>query len=261
MQLPPDLVLIDTHAHIDYADYDIDRDEVIRSACEQGVRYIINVGSSLQGSLNSAALAQRYPNVYAVVGCHPHDAKDFSDADFSRVRSIAAQPKVVAIGEIGLDYYRNLSPQGRQQDLFAAFIRLSRELNLPAVIHTRQAAEDTLRIARQENLAKAIVHCFSGDEKFMIDCLDLGFYISFTCNITYKKSQDLRQLVKKAPLDRICLETDAPYLSPEGFRGKRNEPGFVRLLAQAVADIRGLALEDVARATTENAKKFFSIDV
>jgi TatD DNase family protein len=261
MPPPPEVVLIDTHAHIDYADYDADRDEIIRSAQEQGVRYIINIGSSLQGSLNSVALAGKYPNVYAVVGCHPHDAKDFSDADFAQVRSLAADAKVVAIGEIGLDYYRNLSPQDRQQELFAAFIRLARELNLPAVIHTRQAAEDTLRIVRQEKLARAIVHCFSGDAKFMRDCLDLGFYISFTCNITYKKSQDLRDLIKIVPLDRLCLETDAPYLSPEGFRGKRNEPKFVRLLAQTVADLRGITLEAVARATTENAKEFFSINV
>jgi TatD DNase family protein len=195
------------------------------------------------------------------VGCHPHDAKDFSEDDFSQVRSLAAGAKVVAIGEIGLDYYRNLSPQDRQQDLFAAFIRLSRELSLPAVIHTRQAAEDTLRIVRQEKLTRAIVHCFSGDAKFMQRCLDLGFYISFTCNITYKKSQDLRELVKIVPIDRFCLETDAPYLSPEGFRGKRNEPKFVRLLAQTIADIRGITLEDVAKATTDNAKKFFSINV
>jgi TatD DNase family protein len=261
MPLPSDVVLIDTHAHIDYADFDTDRDEVIRRAHEQGVRSIINIGSSLKGSINSVALAGRYPQVYAVVGCHPHDAKDFNDADFAQVRSLAADAKVVAIGEIGLDYYRNLSPQDRQQELFAAFIRLARELNLPAVIHTRQAAEDTLRIVRQEKLTRAIVHCFSGDAKFMQRCLDLGFYISFTCNITYKKSQDLRDLIKIVPLDRFCLETDAPYLSPEGFRGKRNEPKFVRLLAQTIADIRGMTLEDVAGATTENAKKFFSINV
>jgi TatD DNase family protein len=261
MLSPSDAVLIDTHAHIDYADYDTDRDEVIRSAHEQGVRYIINIGSSLQGSLNSVALSDRYPNVYAVVGCHPHDAKDFSDADFAQIRSLALSPKVVAIGEIGLDYYRNLSPQDRQQELFVSFIRLARELNLPAVIHTRQAQDDTLRIVRQEKLTRAIVHCFSGDERFMRDCLDMGFFISFTCNITYKKSQALRGLAKAVPLDRLCLETDAPYLSPEGFRGKRNEPKFVRLLAQTVADLRGITLEDVAKATTENAKKFFSINV
>jgi TatD DNase family protein len=261
MSLPSDVELIDTHAHIDYDDYASDRDDVIRRAQEQGIRYIIDVGATLQGSINAVALARRYPNVYAVVGCHPHDAQDFSEADISQIRSLAKEPKVVAIGEIGLDYYRNLSPQDRQQSLFAAFIRLARELNLPVVIHTRQAAEDTLRIVREEKLSRAIVHCFSGDEKFMRDCLDLGFYISFTCNITYKKSQALRDLIKTVPLDRFCLETDAPYLSPEGFRGKRNEPSFVNLLAHTVAGIRGIAFEEVCRVTTDNAKEFFSIHV
>ncbi|MFA5099902.1 MAG: TatD family hydrolase [Candidatus Omnitrophota bacterium] len=261
MLLPSDAVLIDTHAHIDFDDYGSDRDDVILRAQEQGVRYIINIGSSLQGSINSVELARRYPNVYAVVGCHPHDAQDFSGADLAQIKSLAKEPKVVAIGEIGLDYYRNLSPQDSQKSLFVSFIRLARELDLPAVIHTRQASEDTLRIVREEKLSRAIVHCFSGDGKFMSDCLDLGFYISFTCNITYKKSQGLRDLVKTAPLDRMCLETDAPYLSPEGYRGKRNEPSFVNLLAHTVAEIRGISFEEVCRATTDNAKRFFSINV
>jgi TatD DNase family protein len=261
MSVPPDVVLIDTHAHIDYDDYASDRDDVISRAREQGVRYIINIGATLQGSVNSVDLARRYPGVYAVVGCHPHDAQDFSDADLARVKSLAKEPKVVAIGEIGLDYYRNLSPQDRQRSIFTAFIRLARELDLPVVIHTRHAPEDTLRIVREEKLSRAIVHCFSGDAQFMRDCLDLGFYISFTCNITYKKSQGLRDLVKTVPRDRFCLETDAPYLSPEGFRGKRNEPSFVNTLAHTVADIRGIAFEDVCRLTTDNAMRFFSIHV
>jgi TatD DNase family protein len=259
--MPAEISLIDTHTHLDYKDYDADRDEVIRRAAEKGVRTIINIGSSLQGSINSVDLAHKYANVYAVVGCHPHDAQDFSEQDFVRLRSLAQDPKVVAVGEIGLDYYRNLSPQDRQQELFISFVRLARELNLPVVIHTRSASEDTLRIVRQENLTRAIVHCFSGDEKFMRDCLDLGFYISFTCNITYKKSQNLRDLIKLVPLDRVCLETDAPYLSPEGHRGKRNEPSFVHLLAQTVAGIRGIAFDEVCRITTDNAKRFFSINV
>jgi len=261
MLLPSDVVLIDTHAHIDFDDYESDRDDVIRRAQEQGVRYIINIGSSLAGSRNCVKMARCYPNVYAVVGCHPHDAGDFSDADIAQIRSLAKEPKVVAIGEIGLDYYRNLSSQDQQQSLFISLIRLARELDLPVVIHTRNASVDTLRIVRQEKLSRAIVHCFSGDEKFMRDCLDLGFYISFTCNITYKKSQSLRELVKIVPLDRLCLETDAPYLSPEGFRGKRNEPSFVNFLANTVAGIRGLAFEEVCRLTTNNAKSFFSIHV
>ena len=260
MLFPPDAGLIDTHCHIDFQDYDADRDEVIRRAQEQGVGRIINIGSSLQGSINSVELARKYPGVYAVVGCHPHDAQDFSEADLSRIRSLAASEKVVAIGEIGLDYYRDLSPRESQTRLFSSFIRLANELKLPAVIHTRQAPEDTLRIVREEKLGRAIVHCFSGDEAFMRECLDLGFYISFTCNITYKKSQGLRDLVKTAPLDRMCLETDAPYLSPEGFRGKRNEPSFVRLLAETVAGLRNEPFERICRVTTENAIRFFCLN-
>ncbi|HNQ50554.1 MAG TPA: TatD family hydrolase [Candidatus Omnitrophota bacterium] len=261
MPLQTDVELIDTHAHIDFHDYDADRGEVIRRAEAQGVRRIINIGSSLEGSVNSVDLAKKYPNVYAVVGCHPHDARDFSDSDLAQVRSLAAADKVVAIGEIGLDYYRNLSPQDSQQRLFVSFIRMAQDLDLPVVIHTRQAAEDTLRIVREEKLERAVVHCFSGDERFMRDCLDMGFYISFTCNITYKRSQGLRDLAAIVPLDRLFLETDAPYLSPEGSRGKRNEPASVRLLAETVAGLRNVPFEDICRATTQNAVRFFSLDV
>jgi TatD DNase family protein len=261
MPSPSEAVLIDTHCHIDFSDYDQDRDDVILRAQEQGVTHIINIGSNLRGSVASVELAGRYPNVYAVVGCHPHDAKDFSAADVAQIRSLAAAPRVVAIGEIGLDYYRTLSPQDLQQNLFRTFIRMARELDLPVVIHTRQASDDTLRIVREEKLSKAVVHCFSGDERFLKDCLDLGFYISFTCNITYKKAQSLRDLAKIVPLDRLCLETDAPYLSPEGFRGKRNEPRFVRILAEAIAGLRGVPFEDICRITTNNAKQFFSLHV
>lgn len=261
MPLQTDVELIDTHAHIDFRDYDADRDEVIRRAEAQGVRRIINIGSSLEGSVNSVDLAKKYPNVYAVVGCHPHDAKNFSDSDLAQVRALAAADKVVAIGEVGLDYYRNLSPQDSQQGLFVSFIRMAQDLDLPVVIHTRQAAEDTLRIAREEKLERAVVHCFSGDERFMRDCLDMGFCISFTCNITYKRSRGLRDLAAIVPLDRLFLETDAPYLSPEGSRGKRNEPASVRLLAETVAGLRNVPFEDICRATTQNAVRFFSLDV
>ncbi|HOU35744.1 MAG TPA: TatD family hydrolase [Candidatus Omnitrophota bacterium] len=261
MPLPPDVELIDTHAHLDFSDYDADRDEVVRRAAEHGVRRIINIGSSLRGSVNSVELAKRYPDIYAVVGCHPHDAKDFGADDLARVRALASSDRVVAIGEIGLDYYRNLSAQDLQQALFSSLVRMARELNLPVVIHSRQAADDTLRIAREEKLERAIVHCFSGDGGFLRSCLDMGFYVSFTCNITYKKSQPLRDLVRLVPLDRLCLETDAPYLSPEGFRGKRNEPMHVHTLAQAIAGLRGISFEEVCRVTTQNALRFFSIHV
>jgi TatD DNase family protein len=252
-------MLIDTHCHLDFPEFDADRGEVLKRAADAGVKYVINIGSSLQGSINSVKLAEDYPNVFAVVGCHPHDSRDFSEQDIETVRSLAACDKVVAIGEIGLDYYRNLSPQEDQKRIFVSFLRLARELNLPVVIHSREAREDTLRIMREENVKKAIIHCFGGDEIFLKECIGRGYFISFTCNVTYKKAQSIRDAVKAAPLEMICLETDAPYLSPEGYRGKRNDPSFVRMLAQEISRIKGLSMEEVARSTTQNAREFFGL--
>ncbi len=252
-------MLIDTHCHLDFPEFDADREEVLKRAAGSGVKYVINIGSSLQGSINSVKLAKDYSNVFAVVGCHPHDSRDFSEQDVDTVRSLASFEKVVAIGEIGLDYYRNLSPQEDQKKIFVSFLRLARELNLPVVIHSRQAREDTLRIMQEENVKKAIIHCFGGDEIFLKACIERGYLISFTCNVTYKKAQSIRDAVKAAPLKMICLETDAPYLSPEGYRGKRNEPSFVSMLVQEVSRIKGLSVEEVARATTLNAQEFFGL--
>ena len=252
-------MLIDTHCHLDFPEFDKDRELVIRAAEENGVDCIINIGSSLAGSINSVALSKKYPQIFAVVGCHPHDAKDFSEEDFKAVAALAGNEKVVAIGEIGLDYYRNLSPQDKQRDLFIRFIHLAKELDLPAVIHSRDADSDTLDIIKTNGLKKAVVHCFSSGEHFLKEVLDLGFYVSFTCNITYKKAQRLRDIVKIAPVERVFLETDAPYLPAEGYRGKRNEPWFVRILAQEIARIKGISFDEVSRVTTENAKRFFKI--
>jgi len=252
-------MLIDTHCHLDFPEFDKDREQVIRTAQDNGVGCIINIGSSLAGSINSVDLSKKYPQIFAVVGCHPHDAKDFSEEDFKTVAGLAGNGKAVAIGEIGLDYYRNLSPQDQQKALFIRFIDLAKELDLPAVIHSRDADSDTLDIIKRNGLEKAVVHCFSSDELFLREILDLGFYVSFTCNITYKKAQKLRDIVRIAPLERIFLETDAPYLPAEGYRGKRNEPWFVRILAQEIAKIKGISFEEVSRVTTKNAEGFFKI--
>ena len=253
------MTLIDTHCHLDFPEFDADRGEVLKRAADAGVKYVVNIGSSLQGSIDSVKLAKDYPNVFAVVGCHPHDSRDFSEQDVETVRSLAGFEKVVAIGEIGLDYYRNLSPQEDQKKIFVSFLRLARELNLPVVIHSREAREDTLRIMREENVKKAIIHCFGGDGIFLKECIERGYLISFTCNVTYKKAQGVRDAVKAAPLENICLETDAPYLSPEGYRGRRNEPSFVSTLAREVSRIKEVSVEEVARETTFNAKEFFGL--
>jgi len=251
--------LIDTHCHIDYPEFDADRDFVIQKANDSGIEYIINVGSSLEGSRNSVSLAKKYDCVYACVGIHPHEADTFEPDAARLIKEMASYHKVVAIGEIGLDYYKNYSAHESQRVLFEAFLGVSRDLNLPVVLHSRQAESDTLAIVKKFMPLRAVVHCFSGDEEFLRQCLELGFFVSFTCNITYKKAGKLRQVVKAAAFERIMLETDAPYLSPEGLRGKRNDPSNVIRLAQEVALIKGVTAEEAASVTTDNAKRFFGI--
>lgn len=252
-------MFFDTHCHLDFEQFDPDREKLLGRLKEDGVDYIVNIGSSLKGSFDSVALAQKYPFVYAACGIHPHDADGASLQVIDQLKVLARDKKVVAIGETGLDFFKNYSSKENQLLLFPRLILLAKELRLPLVIHSRQASEDTLKILRQYLPLSAVIHCFSGDMSFLKECLDLGFYVSFTCNITYKKAQNLRELVSFAPLERIFLETDAPYLSPEGLRGKRNEPSYVRFAAEEVSRIKGRSLEDVARITTLNAKSFFKI--
>ena len=253
------IMLIDTHCHIDFPQFEIDRDEVIARAKANGIDYLINIGSSLEGSRASVELTRRYDNIYASVGIHPHEADKFEEKDSLVLRDLANNKKVVAIGEIGLDYYKNFSKAENQKSLFVSLINLAKDLNLPLVIHSRDAFVDTLKFLKEKMPLKAVVHCFSGDENSLKECLELGFYISFTCNITYKKADNLREAVRLTPIERIFLETDAPYLSPEVLRGKRNEPANVRILAQAVAVIKEMSVEDVSRVTTDNAIKFFKL--
>jgi len=259
MSQEPRANLIDTHCHLDFPEFDPDRDAVIQRAKEEGVSHIINIGSSLEGSKASLELSRKYDFIYATVGIHPHDADRFNEKIKSEIRELAGKEKVVAIGEIGLDYYKNYSKAQNQKPLFEYLLGLSKELNLPLVIHCRLAEDDTLQILKRGAPVRAVVHCFSGNEVFLKECLDLGFFVSFTCNITYKKAQNLRDLVKITPLERIFLETDAPFLPPEGFRGKRNEPMHVKVLAEEIARIKGIDVQEVAKITTENAKRFFKL--
>jgi len=273
-------MLIDTHCHLDFPEFDHDREEVINRARREGISYIINVGSSLKGSKRAQELSRQYDLVYATVGVHPHEADKFNDEVRLNMEELARQDKVVAIGETGLDYYRNFSKAENQKMLFKESIKLAKDLGLPLVIHSRQAQGDTLDILNREIPLRCVMHCFSGDEDFLKKCLDLGFFISFTCNVTYpakaynsgrdparvkniterdKKAQDLRIPVKLTPLDRLMLETDAPYLSPEGMRGKRNEPSNVKILAEEISRIKGIGFEELAAVTTDNAEKFFNL--
>ncbi len=254
-------MLIDSHAHLDFDDFDVDRDVVIERAKDNGLEYIINVSSSFSGCQRSLALAQKYDFIYTSIGIHPHDVEEINPEILTQVEGFLKEKKVVAVGEVGLDFYRDLSPRELQREYFVQFIHLSKKYALPLIIHSRASDAKTLEILKQEanSTLKGVVHCFSGSEEFLKGCLGLGFYISFTANITYRKSDNLRDLARKLPLERLLLETDSPYLSPEGLRGKRNEPGNVLHLAEFLAGIRGDSVEEIAEKTTENAKRLFDL--
>ncbi len=252
-------MLADTHCHLDFPEFNPDREEVIARARSGQIDFIINVGASITGSRMSLELSRQHDFIYASVGLHPHEADKYDQNTHSELIELAKHDKVVAIGEIGLDYYRNFSKVENQKKLFLSLLKLAKEMDLPVIIHSRLAQQDTLRILKEHLPLKAVVHCFSGDEIFLRECLNLGFFVSFTCNITYKKADNLRSLVDEVPLERLFLETDAPFLPPEGFRGQRNEPAYVKFLAQEIARIKKVDIQEVARITTGNAKVFFNI--
>lgn len=253
-------MLIDTHAHLQMKDYNNDRDEVIARAAAEGVDYIINASFDLPSSQQAVKLAEEYENLYAAVGVHPHDAKSLDDRTLEALRELSKHPKVVAIGEIGLDFYRDLSPRSIQKSAFEKQLRLAEDVGLPVIIHDREAHEDTLKILRQHSdQARGVMHCFSGDTNFADECIDMGLYISFTGPVTYPKSHQLREVVAHVPWDRFFVETDCPYLTPQFRRGKRNEPSYVKAVAKKIAEIRRTTFPETARRTTANAKALFGI--
>jgi TatD DNase family protein len=253
------MTLIDTHCHLDFPEFDADRLQVIARAAARGVNRIVNIGSSLEGSRRSVKLAGEHDCLYATVGIHPHEADSFREAQAKELKELAMERKVVAIGEIGLDYFKNFSRADNQRRLFQSLLALARESSLSLVIHSRDAHKDTISMLKEFMPLKAVVHCFSGGRDFLEDCLGLGLMVSYTCNITYKKAEGLREALKATPLDRLMLETDAPYLSPEGQRGRRNEPANVRELAEFAARLLGVSPEELAEITTRNAREFFKI--
>lgn len=253
------MMFIDTHCHLDFPEFDFDRKEVIQRAKECGVDYIINIGSSLEGSRRSLELALQYVNIFASVGYHPHEADKVDQSLLSQLEILSHKEKVVAIGETGLDYFKNYSPRESQISLFEFSLDLAKKRKLPVIVHSRQAQKDTLEILKKFQPLKCLLHCFSADEDFLKKCLDLGFLVSFTCNITYKKAENLRQLVKLTPLESLLLETDAPFLPPEGMRGKRNEPAQVVTLAERIAKLKGIDVSLISETTTHNAKIFFNL--
>ncbi|MFH1406950.1 MAG: TatD family hydrolase [Candidatus Omnitrophota bacterium] len=252
---------IDTHAHLDFADYDADREEIIRRAKQSCVEYIINIGTDVESTKKSIALAHKYDFIYASLGVHPHDAGTVSDDVILQLKELARDKKIVAVGEVGLDFHKEYSPKEAQKNAFIKFIRLAGELGLPLIIHDREAHRDTLDILKKElkGPLRGVLHCFSGSAEFARECVDLGFYISFTCNLTYKNAAKLRETAKAIPIERILLETDCPFLAPQKFRGERNEPAHISHLAEELAKLKELAPEDIARITTLNAKTLFKI--
>ena len=257
---------VDSHSHIDGEEYDADRDEVIERACEAGVRAILTVGTGDPhgGDLERAVeLAERHRVVYAAVGVHPHDARLFDEAAARRISDLVRHKRVVAWGEIGLDYHYDHSPPEVQRRVFAEQLALPRSLNLPVVIHSREAEEDTVRILQSEWVGAArggVMHCFGGSLQTAEEVMKLGFMISFAGNLTFKRAEDLRETAGHIPLDRTLIETDCPFLTPVPFRGRRNEPAHVVHVAHVLADLHGVTAEDIGRLTSANFVRLFQVE-
>jgi len=252
-------MLVDSHCHLNFPEFKEDLDTVIENAREHGIGHMLTVNTRLSESLAIQAIAEKYSNIFCSVGVHPHDSKDYNDSSLmERLAMHANHPKVVALGETGLDYYYNNSDQAAQIDCFKMHLEAGLKLDLPVIIHTRDADEDTIGCLDQYSGTKGVFHCFSGSSEFAKRGLDRGLYISFSGIITFKKADELREAVKYVPLDRILVETDSPFLAPLPHRGRRNEPAFTRYVAQLVAQIKKVPFEEVAQTTTENFFKLFN---
>jgi len=259
-------MFVDSHCHIDGPEYDVDRDDVIARAREAGVTTMLNVGTGDPHSgvfERAVALAEQHREIYCAIGVHPHDAKLFDEAAQQRLIDLAKKSsRVVAWGEIGLDYHYDHSPREVQQEVFRRQLGIARELNLPVVIHSRAADEDTVAILREElcGYSRAgVLHCFGGSFQMAEQAIELGFFVSFAGNLTFKKADDLRAIARKLPLERLLVETDCPYLTPVPFRGKRNEPARVVETAKFLAELKGVTTEEVGRVTSENFARLFGV--
>jgi len=252
--------LIDTHAHLDFRQFDEDRDAVIERAFASGLAFIVNVGTDASSSQRSIALAERYEKIYATVGYHPHDAEKADDG-LDSLRGLVRHPKVIAVGETGLDFYRNYAPREAQVWVFRGHIRLAREVGLPLVVHSRDAYEETMTILEEEGAAETggVLHCFSGDLEMARRGLGLGFCLAFGGAITFRKSSAC-EVARRTPVDRILLETDCPYQTPAPCRtrSRRNEPAFVQYVAEQLAE-DARSVEEVAQRTSDNARKLFGL--
>jgi len=254
-------MLIDTHAHLEMREFNDDRDEVVKRAREAGVEFIVTIGTTIESSRDAVLLAEKYDFIYAAIGIHPHEAKDVLHPSYDILRHFAQHKKVVAYGEIGLDYHYELSPRSDQKRKFRDMLREARELKLPVIIHDREAHEDTLQILSEEWSPElgGVMHCFSGDAALAKKVIEMGLFVSIAGPVTFPKAEALREVVKQVPIEHMLIETDSPYLAPMPMRGKRNEPAYVRHTAEMIAKVKGLSFDDVARITSFNAMQLFGM--
>ena len=256
-------MLIDTHCHLDFDRFDKDRDEVVQRAADAGVTQIVVPALDLDNCRTVLALTEKYEGVFAAVGIHPNSSADWQDSWVGALRDLAQHPKVVAIGEIGLDYYWDKSPKAVQHRALGRQLELAAELDLPVIIHNRESSADVIQLLSESPLVgrenPGVLHSFSGDWETAVSALDLGYYLGFTGPVTFKKADDLREIAQKVPDDRILVETDAPFLTPHPYRGKRNEPAYVAYVAEQLAKERGVETAVFAQQTTENARRLFSV--
>ena len=253
-------MLFDTHAHMNDPAYDNDREEVLLGLKDKGVELMMNIGCCRESSRDCVAMANKYPFVYASVGTHPDSADEVDEAVLDEYRMLCKQePKVKAIGEIGLDYYYETIPRDIQQHAFRLQMELARELNMPVIVHERNAHDDGMRIVREFKGVTGVFHCYSGSAEMARQLVDMGWYIGFTGVLTFKNARKAVETAQRIPLERIVLETDCPFMAPEPFRGKRNDPGYLYRMAERLAEIRGISVEEVHRVTTENGKRLYRI--
>ncbi|MFC1692287.1 TatD family hydrolase [Candidatus Latescibacterota bacterium] len=255
-------MLCDTHAHLDFEDFDNDRDEVIERACQTGISFIINPGCDTATSRKAIALSETYDIIYAAVGIHPNSTSDVSPIANLEIARMADHPRVVAIGEIGLDFYRDRSPRDTQVRAFTGQLELARELDLPVIIHFRETEMDGINMVGYEKFQglRGVFHCFGGSLQFAWQIVNMGFYIGFDGPLTFNGS-DRTDIAKAIPLEKCLIETDAPFLTPQKFRGRRNEPAYVREIAKKLAELKQVAVEDVIEITGNNVRELFGIGV
>ncbi|MBK0010193.1 MULTISPECIES: TatD family hydrolase [Priestia] len=255
-------MLFDTHVHLNAEQYEDDLQEVINRALEKGVQNMVVVGFDEPTIKKAIQIAETYDFIYASVGWHPVDAIDMTDEHLAWIEELAQHPKVVALGEMGLDYHWDKSPKEVQKDVFRRQIRLARKVKLPIIIHNRDATEDVVTILKEEHVEEVggIMHCFTGSIEVAKQCMDMNMYISFGGPVTFKNAKKPKEVAVELPLDKLLIETDCPYLTPHPFRGKRNEPGYVSYVAEQIAELKGITYEELADITTANAKKLFGIN-